>query len=128
MGGQSVLVHPRFYRLVNTQATLSVEDDTVQLPETVTYDPVDDSVLLNFACDLVDGTYRLDIGFSDEGNDSLQTAVNVGALFDAFDPTNPAAHDFSYLSYLGESTTQNVSTTGNRSSMRHSSSVGGSST
>lgn len=85
---------PKFYRLVNTQATLSAADDSVLLPQTVTYDTVDNSAVLVFANDLPEGTYRLDIGFSNENNNTRQTAINVGSLFDT---TN-----FSAVGFLGD--------------------------
>ncbi len=72
---------PKFYRLINTKATLDDADDTMLLPQTVTYDTVDNSAVLIFANDLPEGTYRLDIGASDENNGTFTTAVNVGSLF-----------------------------------------------
>ena len=87
-------IDPKFYRMINTNATLTTVDDSVLLPQRVTYDTVDNSLVLTFANDLPEGTYRLDIGFSNENNNTLQTAVNVGSLFNT---TN-----FSAVSYLGD--------------------------
>ncbi len=86
--------NPNFYQLINTAGTADTEDDTVILPESVSYDPVADKAVLTFAEDLAaygSGAYRLRIGneyrkidtsapsFDDPG-DSFADAASLGAL------------------------------------------------
>ncbi len=75
------VVDPKFYRLIDTRASLIASDDQTSLPQHVTYDPVDNSVVLTFASAIAEGTYRLDVGQSGGDNSTLSTAFRVGSLF-----------------------------------------------
>ncbi|HUT92028.1 MAG TPA: GEVED domain-containing protein, partial [Thermoguttaceae bacterium] len=72
---------PRFYTLFDTNDTLATDDDTILLPTSVAYDAVENMAVLTFASDLPDGTYRLQVGTSDESNATEATAVRVGTVF-----------------------------------------------
>ncbi len=67
--------NPAFYRLHNTAT------GEILVPRKVVYDPVGDKAQLIFSAPLSPSTYHLEIGPSDESNDSLATAVNVGTLY-----------------------------------------------
>ena len=84
---------PKFYRLVDTNNSAAHNDDSFTLPDRVTYDPVDNTAALTFAT-IPDGTYRLDVGTSDESNDVEQTAIQLGSLFDST--------GIEYVGYVGE--------------------------
>lgn len=92
--GSAVAEDPKYYQLVYTAASAETNDDRILLPSRVTYDQTNNKAVLTFDASIPDGTYRLDVGFSDEDNNSLLTAINVGTQFDA--------RDFSYLGYLGD--------------------------
>jgi len=89
----SLAEDPRFYRLIDTQGTLDSSDDTVQYPIAVHYNPVEHSAVLVFGSDLADATYRLRLGTSDENNDLLSNAVDVGTVF--------SSKDFSRVGFIG---------------------------
>ncbi|TVS14943.1 MAG: hypothetical protein EA424_17770, partial [Planctomycetaceae bacterium] len=80
--------NPAFYRLVD------VSDDTIRIPQSVTYDPVQHTAKLKFAADLPTATYRLQIGTSPEPNNTRGEAVRLGTLFDST--------AFSTVAYLGD--------------------------
>ncbi|MFV1964336.1 MAG: hypothetical protein ACC628_02850, partial [Pirellulaceae bacterium] len=97
--------NPTFYRLVDLNAPLdrtSVDEsnDTLLLPDRVTYDAEDDRVVLTFKDPIPEGTYRLDIGSSDEDNGTPDDAVNVGSLFSSL-----AFQEVAYLGDTGGSST-----------------------
>ncbi|MEO1616993.1 MAG: hypothetical protein AAFV88_14145, partial [Planctomycetota bacterium] len=73
---------PAYYRLVDTNATASVQDDTTLLPQSVTYDAISDSAVLRFASDIPEGTYRLDIGLSGGDDGTIEGAINLGSIND----------------------------------------------
>ena len=73
---------PSYYLLFDTNDTLQTDDDTMLLPTTVSYDDVNNLAVIDFGSDLADGTYRLQLGTSDESNETLDTAINVGSMFD----------------------------------------------
>ena len=68
--------------------------DSLLLPQAVTFDAVANAATLEFANDVPAGTYRLSIGESDESNNTIGTASNVGTLFDGA--------VFTTLTYLGD--------------------------
>jgi VCBS repeat-containing protein len=75
-------VDPALYRLVDTSATADTADDTVLLPTSVSYDADANTAVLNFSgSGISDGTYRVDIGSTDEPNDAPTEANSVGTLF-----------------------------------------------
>ncbi|MEX0820208.1 MAG: GEVED domain-containing protein, partial [Pirellulaceae bacterium] len=90
---------PQFFRLVNTNATLVLSDDQTLLPELVTYDPEDSSIVLTFADPIPEGNYRLDVGQSDGEDGTRSTAINVGTLFSST-PFNE--NRFTYNGVLGD--------------------------
>lgn len=84
---------PKFYRLTDTAGTSTINDDRLLLPESVTYDHINNSAVLFFANDIPEGNYRLDVGVSGGGNDiivgvtgtlpeALASALVVGSLYD----------------------------------------------
>ncbi len=88
---------PSYYRVVDLALTSNESGgtkDKILLPESVAYDSATNSATLTFASDLAEGTYRVEIGHSDEPNNSLAGAISVGTL--------TAGSPFSYLSYLGD--------------------------
>ena len=101
---------PTFYRLINTSNTLTATDDVLFLPTAVTYSSTTDTATLRFdndnniatAYSLPAGTWRLDVGVSDEPNDLAAKAVRVGALYNAA--------PFNTLSYLGDSDSTSTNT------------------
>src|SRR5690606_8139426 len=86
--------NPKFFRLVDTRATLDTSDDQTRLPQTAQYDATDNTVTLTFASALPEGTYRLDIGLSDGGSATPGTAIRIGTLFNE--------NHFSHNGYLGD--------------------------
>ena len=94
---------PTFYRLINTSNTLTATDDVLFLPTAVAYSSTTDTATLRFdndnniatAYSLPAGTWRLDVGISDEPNDLSAKAVRVGALYNSA--------PYNTLSYLGDS-------------------------
>ena len=56
--------NPSFYQLIDTNRTITNTDDTVILPQTVTYDASRNLVTLEFADEFDPATYRLRIGSS----------------------------------------------------------------
>ncbi|MFV2065422.1 MAG: hypothetical protein ACC645_00470, partial [Pirellulales bacterium] len=81
-----------FYKVIDTKATLDPTDDVITLPESVTYDYVNNVATLTFSAPLTEGTHRLTIGTSDEPNDTIATAVNLGTLFEFNDDYNTVAY------------------------------------
>ena len=76
------VVSPTFYRLIDTNKTLTDVDDALHLPQSVTYHANTNSATLQFATSIPPGTYQLRVGESDEPNNTFQTAISVGSLFD----------------------------------------------
>ncbi|WP_436714795.1 tandem-95 repeat protein [Roseiconus lacunae] len=74
---------PAYYRLVNTAESLDASDDLTTLPQTVTYNAAENSVLLKFANDIPEGTYRLDIGQSGGDDATLESALKIGTILDS---------------------------------------------
>ncbi|HBJ35020.1 MAG TPA: hypothetical protein DDZ51_09720, partial [Planctomycetaceae bacterium] len=86
---------PKFFRLVNTQATLSGGDDTTLLPQSAAYDAATNRVTLTFATAIPEGTYRLDVGQAGGRNESIATALRVGTLFNQ--------NQFVFNGFMGDS-------------------------
>lgn len=76
------VIDPKFYRLTSTAGSLTPNDDVVLLPQVVTYDRTQNSVVLTFANAIPEGNYRLDVGKSGGNDNTLATALVVGALSD----------------------------------------------
>lgn len=91
-------VNRAFYRVTDTKATLDPSDDEILLPESVSYDAVNNVATLLFASAIPDGTHRLTVGTSDESNDTRDDAINLGELFDFSLVTD----DFSHVAYTGD--------------------------
>ena len=78
-----------FYRLISTGGTGNVADDLILVPHSVAYYPDRDMAVLRFDDDsdgstpyrLPHGTYRLEIGESEETNNLTAVATIVGTLF-----------------------------------------------
>ncbi len=85
---------PRFYRLVNTNGTLVTNDDVELVPSSIVYDSSTHTAVLDFGSNLSTSTYKLLVGDSEESNDTLARAVNVGTVFS----TTPYQH----LGYIGD--------------------------
>jgi subtilisin-like proprotein convertase family protein len=66
--------NPAFYRLTDSATGGLI------LPQAAQYLPAENKVILIFASDLTDSSFHLQIGVSDELNDTLGTAVNVGTI------------------------------------------------
>lgn len=89
-------VDRQFYRLIATGATGSIGDDLILTPHSVFYDADLDLAVLRFDDDgdlatpyrLPHGTYRLEVGRSEEANNARATATIVGALY----TDNPYRH------------------------------------
>lgn len=77
------VVDPAYYRLVNTAASLSAADDSILLPESVTYDATANKVTLKFESAIPEGTFRLDVGQSGGDNSVLSGAIRIGSLNDS---------------------------------------------
>ena len=73
---------PKFYQLIDTAGTLDSSDDTITLPQSVTYDSATRMAVATFASDIPDGTFRLKIGTSVDSAGLITEATNVGTLFD----------------------------------------------
>ena len=71
------MLDPAFYQLVD-----ELTGDLL-VPEQVQYTAATNQAVLDFADDLSDSTYRLQIGVSDEPNNSGGTAINIGTLVSA---------------------------------------------
>ena len=71
-----------FYRVTDTKATLDPSDDVIILPESVAYDPVNNVATLTFSSSIPDSTHRLTIGTSNESNDTLETSIDLGTVFE----------------------------------------------
>jgi hypothetical protein len=96
---------PTFYRLVNMALTSNETGgtrDRMILPASVAYNASADTATLTFASDIPEGTYRLEIGHSDEPNNTLTAAIGVGTLF--------SNSPLSYLGYLGDDTGTSTNT------------------
>jgi VCBS repeat-containing protein len=70
-------IEPKFYRLVDTAATLDSNDDQTKFPQSVLYDPIANTATLIFATAIPTGTYRLDIG---RDEDLIPPARPLGIL------------------------------------------------
>jgi hypothetical protein len=66
--------NPAFYRLIDTL------NGAMKVPESVDYDPATNMALLTFDGDLSTATYELQIGATEESNDSAADAVNLGTI------------------------------------------------
>jgi len=84
----------RFYRLINTNGSLVETDDTQLTASSVLYDAATHTAVLNFGTDLPTGTYKLQLGDSEETNDTLATAVDVGTVF--------GSTPYQHLGYIGD--------------------------
>ncbi|NOX54097.1 MAG: hypothetical protein GXP27_06585, partial [Planctomycetes bacterium] len=89
---------PRFYQLIDTRGTVQTDDDTILLPQSVTYDSVEDKAVLTFANALPDSTFRLRIGRSSERDSNDTVVKTLGTLFDTPD-------DFVASGYIGDDAT-----------------------
>jgi len=85
---------PKFFRLVNTSASLASDDDRTLLPVSAQYEPAVNRVILTFAEPLPEGTYRLDVGSSGGLSGTRAEAVRVGTLFDE--------NRFTFNGFLGD--------------------------
>ncbi len=92
--------NPRNYRLVETDPATGA-DVSVQIPTSVTYDAATGKAILTFAAALGDKLYRLQVGGSDDVNDTIATAVKVGTLFA---PAVGSSPTFVTNSFLGDGT------------------------
>ena len=92
---------PKFYQLVYTAVSGSTADDTMLLPTRVSYDSVDNKAVLTFES-IPDGTYRLDVGTSDESDDATDDVIRIGTLFNKTPFVNGALASFERLGYLGD--------------------------
>ena len=90
--------NPRNYRLVETDPATGA-DVAVRIPAAVAYDAVAGKATLTFAADLGDKLYRLQIGGTDDVNNTTATAVGVGSVFRQTDGVSPA---FVTNSFLGD--------------------------
>ena len=80
---------PQYYRLIDTAGTAADADDVILLPHHVAYYAQDNLAVLTFDDDanlstpyrLPTATYRLEIGASDEADDTPASAIAVGTLF-----------------------------------------------
>lgn len=90
--------NPRNYRLVATDATTGA-DVAVQIPVAVNYDAVSGKATLTFQSNLGNQLYRLQVGGSDDANNTILTAVGVGTVFRQTDGVSPA---FVTNSFLGD--------------------------
>jgi hypothetical protein len=94
---------PTLYRLYDTRNTLDTSDDRLYLPIQVVYDEVANSATLIFDDDgdpttayfLPTAFYRLRVGQSNERNDDLDGALNIGTL-------HGNLSGFEHLAYLGD--------------------------
>ncbi|HBV64656.1 MAG TPA: hypothetical protein DEF45_16725, partial [Rhodopirellula sp.] len=91
---EAQVTDPAYYQLVNTNATDVDADDLTMLPESVTYDSVNNTAVLFFATDIPEGNYRLDVGTPQFDNSTSANATQVGLL------TND--HDYAESGYLGD--------------------------
>ena len=71
---------PKFYQLIDTSGSLDSGDDVITLPQQVTYDPATQLAVVKFANNLPDGTFRLQVGASEEPDSTLAGAFNVGTV------------------------------------------------
>lgn len=81
-----VAENPAFYQLVDTKGTATEVDDVIQLPASVSYAPGVANpgiATLTFATALPQGTYRLRIGTTSEGDSIAAEATNLGTLLGA---------------------------------------------
>lgn len=70
-----------FYRLFTTNTTFDTSDDTLMLPQSVTYDADSNLAVLTFASNLPDATFRLEVGSAPESDDTLARATQTGTVF-----------------------------------------------
>ncbi|MBM3969998.1 MAG: hypothetical protein FJ302_09060, partial [Planctomycetes bacterium] len=76
----SLATDPRFYQLIDTQGTVATTDDQMRIPTSVIYDNVHNTAVLDFGLNLPTATYKLRTGSSDETNNTIGTAVDVGRI------------------------------------------------
>lgn len=89
----------RNYQLIETNAS-SGGDVAVNVPTSVSYDAISGTAVLTFAATLVDNKlYRLQVGGSTDNNGTIQTAVNIGSVFQQPVSATPA---FSTAAFLGD--------------------------
>ena len=90
--------NPTFYQLIDTKGTSSTADDTVLIPQSVTYSYTQATgqslATLTFASNLPTATYKLQIGGSQEADAPLLSAVKLGTLF--------STTTFSTTAYVGD--------------------------
>ncbi len=70
-----------YYRLINQ------DDGSLTVPAITRYDSLTNQVVLTFSSALAEGNYKLEIGDSDEGNNTFADAVNLGTLGAEFQTT-----------------------------------------
>jgi len=90
----SLATDPRFYQLIDTAGTLSTTDDTMRVPDTVVYDNVHHTAVLDFGVSLPTGTYKLRTGTSDESNNTTATALDIGRIH--------SSSPFTQLGFIGD--------------------------
>ncbi|MEX2176014.1 MAG: PPC domain-containing protein, partial [Pirellulaceae bacterium] len=64
--------NPAYYKLVSTTT------GAIALPQNVVYDATQRKATLNFAADIPVGTFKLEVGTSEESNDRTTQAVHIG--------------------------------------------------
>ncbi|MCY2986718.1 MAG: pre-peptidase C-terminal domain-containing protein, partial [Planctomycetota bacterium] len=89
--------NPAFYHLIDTKGTAVTADDTILLPQTVTYSAAQNRATLKFAANLPSATYQLQIGTSQELDSPLAAALQLGTLY--------LTTNFSTTQFLGGSAT-----------------------
>ena len=82
---------PAFYRLIDAR------DQSLLFPSSVAYDAVEAKAILTFPGDLSTSTYQLQIGASEEANDSISTATDLGTVWQQ--PSSAAA---SFVGFIGD--------------------------
>ncbi len=90
----SLATDPRFYQLIDTQGTVVTSDDQMRIPTSVIYDNVHNTAVLDFGLNLPTATYKLRTGSSDETNNTIGTAVDVGRVH--------VSSPFGQLGFIGD--------------------------
>jgi VCBS repeat-containing protein len=94
---------PSFYRVIDTT------DGSISFPSSVSYDPESFAATLHFAEAFPQGTFELQVGVSEESNETIDSATNLGTLWRHASPATPAAApmptdeaDVSFVAYIGD--------------------------
>lgn len=85
---------PQFYALFDTKGTSSTSDDTILIPQSVSYNATTNLATLTFSGNLPTSTYRLQISSSHESDNIASSAVQLGTLF--------SGSGYSTQAYLGD--------------------------